>query len=321
MKEQLLNSFSRAKVAVIGDIILDRYTWGEVSRISPEAPVPVVRVDKKDDRLGGAANTAQAIAALEAPVTLVGRLGKDRAAEQVKDILNERDIAYEPLPNEENLPTTVKSRVIAETQHVVRVDDEVRRPVKEESLDKKNLQKILSRFDAVLLSDYGKGVFSTETLPFWLKLLGELDLPVVVDPHASHFTCYGGATILTPNERELREGMGHKEFETEPVIQLASRARKTLDLEALLVTQGAGGMTLFEGEAPYHIDTRAREVYDVTGAGDAVAAIVTLGEALKADRKEIIKIANLAAGLVVARMGTTAVSPEEIKEVLKNDGN
>ena len=319
MKEQLLENFRRAKVAVIGDIILDRYTWGDVSRISPEAPVPVVRVNKKDDRLGGAANTAQAISALEAPVTLIGRLGDDLAADRVKKLLDERGIDFEKLPNRDDLPTTVKSRVIAETQHVVRVDDEVRRPVKMELLreQKESLAETLAGFDAVLLSDYGKGVFSTETLSFWLELIGDLELPVVVDPHSPHFSCYRGATILTPNERELREGMEKNEFEAEPLAELAPRAKEMLGLEALLVTQGDRGMTLFEDPGSYHIDTEAREVYDVTGAGDAVAAIVTLGEALGADRKEVIEIANLAAGLVVARMGTTAVKPGEIKEVLE----
>ncbi|MFP4686744.1 MAG: bifunctional heptose 7-phosphate kinase/heptose 1-phosphate adenyltransferase [bacterium] len=318
-KIELIEKFSSSRVLVVGDLILDRYVWGEVSRISPEAPVPVVRVKKRSDTLGGGGNTAQAIAALGAAVTVAGRLGQDLAGGRIKELFNQRDVEFFPLHNGE-LPTTVKSRIIAESQHVVRVDEEVRRPLELKMLLKKEseIKKMLTAHDALLLSDYGKGIFSSETLSFWLKLSRQTNTPVVVDPHIEHFPFYKTATLITPNEREMREGMKRVESEDHSLDKLAAKAIKKLNLAAVLVTQGERGMTLFEEKnSPYHIDTEAREVYDVTGAGDTVAAVVALGEALAEDRRRVIELANIAAGLVVAQMGTTAITAEQLKQELE----
>ncbi len=316
---ELIEQFKELKVAVVGDLILDKYTWGEVGRISPEAPVPVVRVQRKNDKLGGAGNTAQVINALGANLTLFGRLGDDRGGREFKQLLAEHGIDFQPLPNDDHHPTTVKTRVIAEGQHVVRIDEEIHSPIKESSLRKKQaeLEENLENFDALLLSDYGKGVFSPATLPLWLSALQHLDLPTVVDPYTEHFPSYRDATILTPNEAEFRTGRRLRESDTTPLSELAEHGLADLNLEALLITRGEEGMTLFEAErSEFHLDTEAREVYDVTGAGDTVAGIVALGEALEADRREIVKLANIAAGLVVGRMGTAAVTVEELEEEL-----
>ncbi len=320
---KLIDSFTSARVLVAGDLILDRYVWGEVSRISPEAPVPVVRVKKRSDTLGGAGNTAQAIAALNASVTVAGRLGKDLAGGRVKELFQRRGVDFYPLPNGE-LSTTVKSRIIAESQHVVRVDEEVRKPLELKTLQKKEkeIKKLLGEHDVLLLSDYGKGIFSADTLNFWLKLSRETQTPVVVDPHIDHFPFYKTATLITPNEKEMREGMKRVQANDQSLDILAEKGLEKLDLQAVLVTQGEAGMTLFEkGEDSYHIDTEAREVFDVTGAGDTVAAIVALGEALSTKRRRIIELANIAAGLVVAQMGTTAITAEQLKENVQNTGS
>ncbi len=316
---ELLEEFKRLKVAVAGDLILDKYIWGDVSRISPEAPVPVVRAREKSDKLGGAGNTAQVVRALEASVCLFGRLGTDAGARKFEQLLCENSVELRQLPNHNDLPTTVKTRVIAGGQHVVRIDEEDRTPVKKAQLEKIKAELVeqLSTHDALLISDYGKGVFSPHTLPSWIELAAEADLPVVVDPYTEHFPNYRGATIMTPNEEEFLAGMQVRESQAYDLARLAEEAINRYDLAALLVTRGEKGMTLFDAAGgSRHLETEAREVYDVTGAGDTVAGVVCLGEALGADREQVIKLANVAAGLVVGRMGTASVSASEIKEVL-----
>ncbi len=316
---ELLEEFKRLKVAVAGDLILDKYIWGDVSRISPEAPVPVVRAREKSDKLGGAGNTAQVVRALESSVCLFGRLGTDAGARKFEQLLSENSVELRQLPNHNDLPTTVKTRVIAGGQHVVRIDEEDRTPVKKAQLEKIKAELVeqLSTHDALLISDYGKGVFSPHTLPGWIELAAEADLPVVVDPYTEHFPNYRGATIMTPNEEEFLAGMQVRESQDYELVRLAEEAINSYDLAALLVTRGEKGMTLFDAAGgSRHLETEAREVYDVTGAGDTVAGVVCLGEALGADREQVIKLANVAAGLVVGRMGTVSVSASEIKEAL-----
>ncbi len=317
---QLLEQFSDLRIAVVGDVILDRYVWGSVSRISPEAPVPVVRAKRRSNKVGGAGNAAQTVAALGAEVTVRGRVGEDDSGEVLKQRMREQDLNFEPLPNESDRPTTVKTRIIAENQQLLRIDEEDHTEISRSSLSKgtDRLRSLLDQQDAVLLSDYAKGVFSPDTLPFWFDLFSRLDVPVVVDPHVRHFSLYRGARVLTPNERELREGMGEIGPEAADLHELSRSAMRQLDLPALLVTRGEEGMVLFEGgEEPYELGTQAREVYDVTGAGDTVAGVVVLGEALGAGRRTTVKLANAAAGQVVARMGTVAIGTDELMETIE----
>ncbi len=319
--EKLFDKFSQLKIAVIGDLILDKYVWGEVFRVSPEAPVPVVRVQKKNERLGGAGNTAQVIKALGAGVTLFGRLGEDLGGRRFSNLLDDAEIELVKLPNQLHCSTTVKTRIMAGGQHIVRIDEERRDSVTVSELEttRQNLLSQLSGYDALLFSDYGKGVFSPENLKIWMELRTTLDCPLVVDPHIGHFTDYRGATLLTPNEQEFLSGMGVYSDEQVNLEELSRQAVEQLQLEALLITRGENGMNLVETNKPVvHLPAEAREVYDVTGAGDTVAGVVCLGEALGLDRQQSIRLANLAAGIAVGRMGTVVVTPEEIRQELKN---
>lgn len=316
----LVDRFSDLNVAVVGDLILDKYVWGDVSRISPEAPVPVVNVERKSYKLGGAGNAAQTVAALNASVTVLGRVGPDDDGERLKRFLDQKDIELVELPNHNDYTTTLKTRIMAENQHLMRMDDEIRDRVPTEALESETdaIRSTLEEMDAVLLSDYAKGVVSGENLDWWMQLFEAMDVPVVVDPAVPHLTRYEGVRIMTPNETELREGMGMTGPDETPVEELADTLVDRLGLDALLVTRGEQGMVLFEPDAtPFHIAARAREVYDVTGAGDTVAALVTLGEAQDADRREIIRVANIAAGMVVGRMGTAAVTAEQLERALR----
>ncbi len=316
---ELVRRASEASIGVIGDLILDRYTWGDVSRISPEAPVPVIHAKTTSDRLGGAGNAAQNLTALEVGVTVFGRLGNDPAGQTVRALLNDRGIDQVELPRLPDYSTTVKTRYIAEAQHLLRVDDEVRRPIDPNRLEDidDQVREAIEGLDALLLSDYGKGVFSRETVGYWIELARELGIPVVVDPVIGHFEQYERATLVTPNDRELTDGLSRGPEDTRDLLTRARDGVEELNLEALLVTRGEEGMTLVpaSGES-VHRDTEAREVYDVTGAGDTVAAVMTVGEALGLDRTESMRVANAAAGQVVGRMGTAVIERETLNKDL-----
>lgn len=316
----LLESFAELEVTVVGDLILDRYVWGSVSRISPEAPVPVVNVERKSYKLGGAGNAAQSLAALGADVTVLGRVGDDGAGERMRRFLERHEIRLIELPSDDGYTTTLKTRVMAENQHLLRMDDELRDRVStavlEEAAD--TVVDSLEGADAVLLSDYAKGVVSRENLSWWLACFEDLGLPVVVDPSVDHFPDYDGVRIVTPNETELREGTGQSGPGAPALEVLADEVMEQMSLDALLVTRGERGMALFEPEGtPFHLAARAREVYDVTGAGDTVAALMTLGEARDADRRQVVRLANIAAGMVVGRMGTAAVTVDQLRGALR----
>lgn len=314
---QILNSFEHCEIGVIGDLILDRYTWGDSRRISPEAPVPVVDVNRHSTKLGGAGNAAQTMSVLGADVTLFSRIGDDPAGNTLRKKIQEQGLTFSTLPNHSDRPTTVKTRVIAEGQHLVRIDEEDRATITCEELlaNEVSLRQQYQSFDAILISDYGKGVFSEETLPVFLDWLRSSEIPVIVDPHTRHFTLYENVTLLTPNENEFREGVGDHGPDPAVLSELAQKAFSTISAKSLLVTRGEQGMVLFEpGEKPYSIDTEVQEVYDVTGAGDTVSGVVTMGEAVEAPRRVTMRLANIAAGLVVQRMGTTTVSVEELRE-------
>jgi rfaE bifunctional protein kinase chain/domain len=312
----VIDTFSNTHVAVVGDLILDRYTWGSTRRISPEAPVPVVDVEDQSVKLGGAGNAAQVMSALGAEVTVYARVGRDNEGETLKELVRDRGMNFQSLPNDEGYPTTVKTRVIAGGQHLVRIDNEDRTRLEEENLrSDSTIRDELSDYDGVLLSDYGKGVLSDETLPVLLNWMEEVGQSVVVDPYTDHFPLYRNVSNITPNESEFREGMGDRGPNDTELDRLAERAFDELSPEALLVTQGERGMTLYEaGGSPHRIDTEARDVYDVTGAGDTVSGVVTLGEASGVDRETAVSLANTAAGIVVGRMGTAAVTAEELRE-------
>ncbi|NYT57386.1 D-glycero-beta-D-manno-heptose-7-phosphate kinase [Alcaligenaceae bacterium] len=299
---------SRVKVLVVGDIMLDRYWFGEVDRISPEAPVPVVRVAKREDRLGGAANVARNIVALGAQASLLGIVGSDEAGGKVRDLARDAGI-NSCLVADAAAPTTLKMRVMGRQQQLLRVDfEEGPGP---QSLAKLEAQarQLIAQHDMLVLSDYAKGVLSQ--VEILISAAQEAGVPVLVDPKGHKYQRYHGASIITPNRLEMQEAVGrwHSEDELE---QQAQALRQELGLEALLVTRSEQGMTLFSDEGRQHTDAYAHEVFDVSGAGDTVLAALAVTRAAGLSWFEAVLWANRAGGLVVGKLGTSVVTAGEL---------
>lgn len=299
-----------AYVLVVGDVMLDRYWFGEVTRISPEAPVPVVKVERSEERPGGAANVARNAASLGAHTALLSVVGNDESAGLLRRLLNDCDVDAS-LQTDEGLSTTIKLRVIGRQQQLLRIDFETR-PTHEA------LQATLNEFevrlpdaDAVVLSDYGKGGLTH--VAEMISLARAAGKPVLVDPKGDDFTRYRGATLLTPNRAELKAVIGDWRDEAE-LIEKAQKLRAELELEALLVTRSEEGMTLFLEGNTVHEGARAREVYDVSGAGDTVIATLAVMLAAGAPIVDAMRWANHAAGIVVGKLGTASVTQAEIAQ-------
>ena len=298
----------KARVLVVGDIMLDRYWFGEVERISPEAPVPVVRVVKREDRLGGAANVARNIVALGAQATLIGFVGEDEAAVGVRQLLSEAGIAAHLIADSLH-PTTLKMRVLGRQQQLLRIDFEERpTPALLDALRVK-FETALAGHDVLVLSDYAKGTLAQVHL--LIELARAQGIPILVDPKGSDYTRYRGATLVTPNRNEMQQAVGAWVSEQE----LSSRAqalRQQLELEALLITRSEQGMTLFTEQGRDHVDAQAHEVFDVSGAGDTVLATLAVMKAAGVDWHNAIRWANRAGGIVVGKLGTSIVTAGEL---------
>ena len=297
-----------ARVLVVGDAMLDRYWFGEVGRISPEAPVPIVKIEREEERAGGAANVARNAAALGAQVSLLSVVGTDEAATRLAKLLRGERVKAR-LHRDRSVRTTVKLRVIGRQQQLVRVDFET--PPSHEVLASKlrEFGELLRQADAVILSDYGKGGLAHIARMIGMaRRAGKL---VLVDPKGDDYSRYRGASLITPNRGEFREVAGPWRSERE-FNDVAQRLRRRLNAEALLVTRSEEGMTLFRDGSRLHVPAQAREVYDVSGAGDTV--IATLGVALAGGARlnEAVRLANRAAGIVVGKFGTAVVTPEEL---------
>lgn len=308
--------FDTAQILVIGDVMLDRYWHGDTSRISPEAPVPVVRVEQNEDRPGGAANVALNIAALGAGASLVGLVGTDEAADVLRAQLSSAGI-HCAMVSAEREPTIVKLRVMSRNQQLIRLDREERFADAYSSRLAEEAEALFARASVVVLSDYGKGTLSdTQGL---IEAAAKHGKPVLVDPKGSDFARYRGATLLTPNLSEFETIVGACATD-EILTRKGAELIETLGLDALLVTRGRHGMTLIEksGHAT-HLPARAKEVYDVTGAGDTV--ISTIAAALAAGEKlvDAVALANLAAGLAVAKLGTAAISGPELRRAVDRE--
>ncbi len=308
-KAQGAASFKGARILVVGDVMLDRYWVGEVDRISPEAPVQIVRFGHEDERPGGAANVARNAAALGAQVTLLSVVGADESGARLEALLK-RDRIHTKLHHDRSIKTTVKLRVIAgRNQQLLRIDFESR-PTHEVLASKlRDFELTLGEVDAVILSDYGKG-----GLTHIVKMIGmarRAGKKVLVDPKGIDYSRYRGATLITPNRTEFRQVAGPWKGEHELTAR-AQQWRRKLDAQALLITRGEEGMTLFQDRSRLHVATQAREVSDVSGAGDTV--IATLGVALASGvaMKEAVRLANRAAGIVVGKFGTAVVTPKEL---------
>jgi len=309
-----LPSFDKARVLVVGDVMLDRYWFGDVSRISPEAPVPVLKVNKVEERPGGAANVARNIAELGASCILLSVVGADEAGDCLQRLLTVQGRVDALLHRDESFSTIVKLRAIARQQQLLRIDFET--PPSHEVLQAKlaDFRSKLPDCDVVLLSDYGKGGLTH--IAEMIQLARAAGKPVLVDPKGDDYERYRGATLLTPNRSEFKDVAGGWKDEAE-LEGKAQKLRADLGLDALLVTRSEEGMSLFREQGILHEPTQAREVYDVSGAGDTVIATLAVMLASGADIEDAVRIANRAAGVVVAKLGTAVVSREEILEDMK----
>jgi D-glycero-beta-D-manno-heptose-7-phosphate kinase len=302
---------SKARILIVGDVMLDRYWFGDVSRISPEAPVPVAKVERTEDRPGGAANVARNCVALGAPTTLLSVVGTDEPGKTLTRLLRDAGVDAS-LHADANLNTTVKLRVVARQQQLIRIDFE-NAPDHEVLRDKlADFEQRLTNCDAVILSDYGKGGLTHIT--DMIRLSRAAGKPVLVDPKGDDYARYAGATIITPNKAELREVVGQWKNEAD----LAARAQKLrveLELEAILLTRSEEGMTLFTAQGETHETAKTREVFDVSGAGDTVIGVLAVMMACGSTLSQAMKLANQAAGIVVAKLGAAVATLEELKSL------
>jgi D-beta-D-heptose 7-phosphate kinase/D-beta-D-heptose 1-phosphate adenosyltransferase len=319
---KLISLFKKQTILVVGDTMVDKFIWGKIKRISPEAPVPVVEVNKETEVLGGAANVANNITALGAKSFIVSAIGEDTTGKTLIEMLSEKNISSEYLVYSSHRPTIIKTRIIASNQQVVRVDKEIKGTFEKSTELKiiKNIKEAMPKVNAVIISDYGKGVVSPSILKKTISLARKYKIPVTVDPKIDHFKKYKKITTMTPNEKEAIEGMVAKNIRTEEDIEiLGKKILKTLGSESVVITRGEKGMTLIEPNNKItNIPTRAKEVYDVTGAGDTVISTMTLALAAKADLLNAAEIANFAAGVVVGKIGTATTNPKELEEVIKD---
>jgi len=305
--------FSKTRLLVVGDVMLDRYWFGDTHRISPEAPVPVVQVGKIDERLGGAANVARNVAALGAKTTILGVIGDDEAGRRVTELLKSSGVDSQ-LEIDSKVPTIVKLRVIARQQQLIRLDFE--EAPSETALAHKleRFEKSLGDADVVILSDYGKGALGQVAL--MIEQARAKNKVILVDPKGEDYEKYRGATVLTPNRSELRQVVGQWTSEGDLTRDLTRRAqdlRKSLNLQALLLTRSEDGMSLFTDAGVSHVKAQAREVFDVSGAGDTVIATLAVALASQWPLEKAMALANRAGGIVVGKLGTATVTSEELQ--------
>ncbi len=301
--------FQQTRILVVGDVMLDRYWFGDSERISPEAPVPIVQVAKIDERLGGAANVARNVAALGAKTSLLGVVGVDEAGTRVSDLLLASGVDSH-LEQDAKVPTTVKLRVIARQQQLIRLDFEEAPSAAALEHKLARFEALLGAVDAVILSDYGKGALDqVATMILQAKAKQKI---ILVDPKGSDFERYRGATVITPNRGELRQVIGKWASEDE-LTERAQALRRSLDIQALLLTRSEEGMSLYTDAGVSHVRAQAREVFDVSGAGDTVIATLAVALAAAWPLERAMALDNRAGGIVVGKLGTATVTSEELQ--------
>jgi D-beta-D-heptose 7-phosphate kinase/D-beta-D-heptose 1-phosphate adenosyltransferase len=316
---KIAENFSKIKILIVGDIMLDRYWWGSVSRISPEAPVPIVTLDKTSLLAGGAANVAANVVGLGAKPYLVGVIGGDVEAKMLSKVLRETNISSNFLVSLKNRRTTVKTRIVAHNQHVVRIDQEDTCVLseEEEQVIFKIIETIIDGVDIVIVSDYAKGLITERLAERLITKVVSQHKKILIDPKGNNYSKYRGATLLTPNQKEAIQATNLDDYEESSVEKSGNILLKNLAVEALLITRGEKGMTLFQkNKEIVHLKALARKVYDVTGAGDTVIAVLAVMLAVGVDFKDAANIANISAGLVVEQIGTTAISLDVLRSVL-----
>lgn len=319
---ELLLRAERSSILVYGDVMLDEFVWGDVTRISPEAPVPVVDIRRESVHLGGAANVLANAVALGGRARVVGVIGNDRAGERLQAELKAGSGGSDTLIVDESRPTTIKTRIIAHSQLVVRADRERRTPVDTgtEALIIAALNDALMEADAFIVSDYDKGAVTPRVLSEILPRAYERGIPVLIDPKIRNFDAYRPATLVTPNHHEALRLTNLEDTDEDALTNAAHMIRQRLDCESVLITRGERGMMLLErGQEPVYVETVAREVYDVTGAGDTVIAALAVALAAKATMLESAMLANHAAGIVVAKVGTATASRDELIDSIRRE--
>lgn len=314
--KSIINNFKNINVFIIGDIIYDEYIWGDVSRISPEAPVPIVDVNKITFSSGGAANVGRNISALSKKVYLSGVIGNDEYGLKLKEYLKNNNINTDYIITDESRPTTRKTRIIAHNQQVVRIDNEIKKQItiKNEEIILNSINEVINDIDVFIISDYAKGVITKNITKKITALIKYKNKILIVDPKVENFNYYKNSTIMTPNKNEAGKGIGINIKDEQSLYYAGNTILKKLNLDALLITRSEEGMSLFWKDKIYNIPAEALEVYDVTGAGDTVAAILALSLGAGANYLEAALLSNCAAGIVVKEIGCAVASKTELQK-------
>lgn len=317
---EIIEKLAKQRILILGDVMLDRYLWGTVSRISPEAPVPVVEVQSETHRLGGAANVAQNVLSLDASPVLIGVVGDDDAAGKFRGIMEKAGVDQSKLIVDSSRKTTLKTRIIAHSQQVVRADEEsvheLAGGVYEAMRDA--ISSELDSCTAVVVSDYGKGALPGSIVEMTIAAAREKGLPVCVDPQEARMALYRGATVVTPNSKQAGRGYGMRISDDKSLREVGRGLRKELGCDAVLITRGEFGMALFEASGrESYLPAVAKKVFDVTGAGDTVVGVLCAALAAGAKPDEAAFLANQAAGLVVGELGTASVTRAQLAEAVK----
>ena len=314
--EKIVESFSKLNVLIIGDVMLDSYIWGAVERISPEAPVPIINVRKKDFRLGGAANVALNVHALGATPILCALIGDDEDGKKLLQRLDDKEISKDGIVTSSFRPTTVKTRIIASQQHVVRVDEESDKVVnqEEEKLLLERIEKLMPACHVIVFEDYDKGVLNASIIEKTIALAKRKNIPTVVDPKKRNFLAYKGVTLFKPNLKELREGLkieveASNQIQVEKAVELL---KEKLHAEGVMLTLSEHGVYIDYNDQKLKIAAHAREIADVSGAGDTVVSIAALCLALKLSPPLIASLSNLGGGLVCQHVGVVPIDREEL---------
>ncbi len=315
----LFTEFKNQKIVVVGDLMLDRYIWGSVSKISPEAPVPVVEVERESHRFGGAANVVNNVKSLGAQVFPIGILGKDSGGELLTGLFKKEDISVEGLIYESQRNTTIKTRIIAHNQHVVRIDREVKSGVSKKTQDKilDILKDHLNDADGLILEDYNKGLLTPRLIENIINLAREKEVKVLVDPKFDNFFAYKNSTLFKPNKKEIADKLGTKLKTRKDVLKAGEKLQQRLNCEAVLITLGEKGMILIDrGGEPFTIPTKAVKVHDVSGAGDTVIATMAVLIATGANYREAAAISNYAAGVVCGEVGIVPIEYDNLLNIM-----
>jgi D-glycero-beta-D-manno-heptose-7-phosphate kinase len=317
-------SFAGKRIAVIGDLMLDRYFWGKVTRISPEAPVPIVEIEEDSTRLGGAANVANNIASLGGVPVMIGVVGKDTGAELLRNLMTEKGFPIDGIVVDNSRPTTMKTRVIAHGQHVVRIDQEEKVDLNTDVRSQvySNLKNHIDSLDGIILEDYNKGVLTKDLILSVVRLAKDKKKIIAVDPKFNNFFEYQGVTIFKPNRKEAEEALGRRLHSLTDMETAARELLTKLNAENILLTLGENGMILLEHNGSLaHVETKARHVADVSGAGDTVIATLTMAMVAGASMRESAALANYAGGIVCGEVGIVPIEKGFLIQTILSGNN